>query len=167
MPERLWAPWRYDYVSSTDGGEEGCVFCAIGAGEPSEDRENLVIHRGKLSYAVLNRYPYINGHMMIVPYRHVPDLASLDSSERAELMEMLVVAEKALKEGMKCQGMNGGWNIGSAGGAGIPGHLHLHVLPRWKGDTNFMATVGGIRVVSQSLEKAFEILTPLFRDGSR
>lgn len=99
---------------------------------------------------------------MIVPFRHVPDLGSLSNDEMAEMMQLAVTAEKALKEGMKSQGMNGGWNMGSAGGAGIPGHLHLHILPRWGGDTNFMTTVGGVRVVSQSLDKALEILTPFF-----
>lgn len=167
MAERLWAPWRYDYVSAPGQQEKTCVFCAIGSEDVSTDAENFVIHRGKSVYAVLNRFPYINGHMMIVPFRHVPDLSALDPGETTEMMEMLVVAEKALRDGMKCQGMNGGWNIGSAGGAGIPGHLHMHVLPRWKGDTNFMSTVGGIRVVSQSLEKALEVLVPFFREGCR
>ena len=162
MTERLWAPWRYDYVTSPGDGNEGCVFCGIGESDTSMDRENLVLHRGEYAFVVLNRYPYINGHLMIVPFRHVPDLSSLESVERTEIMELALQAEKALKQGMKCQGINGGWNIGSAGGAGIPGHFHLHMLPRWNGDTNFMSTVGAIRVVSQSLERAHRQLSVYF-----
>ena len=165
MSERLWAPWRYDYVSAPVEKDGECVFCALGNGDPSMDTGNHVLHRGSHSFAVLNRYPYINGHLMIVPYRHVPDLGSLTGQEIGEITSMLITAERALREGMKCQGMNGGWNIGSAGGAGIPGHLHVHVLPRWNGDTNFMTTVGGIRVVSQSLGRALEVLSPYFREG--
>ena len=163
MTERLWAPWRYDYVSSPEEKSHGCVFCELGTADASDDIENLILCRGTHNFAVLNRYPYINGHLMIIPHRHVADLGSLTGAEMGEMMQMAVTAEKALKTGMKCQGMNGGWNIGSAGGAGIPGHLHLHVLPRWGGDTNFMTTVGRVRVVSQSLVKALEILTPYFR----
>ncbi len=167
MLERLWAPWRYDYVSAPGERAKGCIFCAIASEDQTKDAENHVIHRGENVYAVLNRYPYINGHMMIVPFRHVPDLSALTPDETREMMEMLVVAERALRDGMNCQGMNGGWNIGSAGGAGIPGHLHMHVLPRWNGDTNFMSTVSGIRVVSQSLERAMEVLMPFFREEFR
>jgi len=167
MSERLWAPWRYSYVSAPGDREDDCVFCAIASKDPSADRSQHVVHRGSYAYAVLNRYPYINGHLMIVPYRHVPDLTALDQEETREMLELLVVAERAFKEGMKCQGMNGGWNIGSAGGAGIPGHLHIHLLPRWNGDTNFMSTVGGIRVVSQSLDMALEVLSPFFRNEHR
>ena len=163
MTERLWAPWRYDYVSAPKAGAEGCVFCGIGSSDTVEDSENLVLHRGSHVYAVLNRFPYINGHMMVVPYRHEPELGGLSPEESEELFRVLAAGETALKEGMKCQGMNGGWNAGSAGGAGIPGHLPVHLLPRWSGDTNFMSTVGGIRVVSQSLKKAHEILSPWFR----
>lgn len=163
MTDRLWAPWRYDYVTSPGEKASECVFCAIGKSDSENDEENLILHRAEHSYVVLNRFPYINGHLMVVPFRHVNDLYSLKKEERAEIMDLLVTAESALREGMNCQGMNGGWNIGSAGGAGIPGHLHLHVLPRWNGDTNFMTTVGSVRVVSQSLENAHRLLTECFR----
>jgi len=159
----LWAPWRYDYVSSQE--RTGCVFCGI-AGDPKEkDRDNLVLVRGVFGFVVLNRYPYINGHMMIVPYRHVPDFSSASHEETCEMMEMVRTAEGVLRENMNCQGINGGWNLGSAAGAGIPGHLHLHVLPRWTGDTSFMSSVGGIRVLSQSLEQAWEKLSRGFRSN--
>lgn len=157
----LWAPWRYGYVSSREGS--GCVFCGIAGDTPEHDRDNLVLVRGGCCFVVLNRYPYINGHMMIVPRRHVPDFSSASSEEICEMMELVRKAEGVLRETMKCQGINGGWNLGSAAGAGIPGHLHLHVLPRWNGDTSFMSSVGGIRVLSQSLEQAWEKLSPGFR----
>ncbi|MCD4706390.1 MAG: HIT domain-containing protein [Candidatus Sabulitectum sp.] len=162
MTERLWAPWRYDYVTSPDDVKDECVFCNVGKSNPSSDRENLVLYRGELAFVILNRYPYINGHLLILPFRHASDFSSLSKKERIEMMELVVQAEKALIQGMRCQGMNGGWNIGSAGGAGIPGHLHIHMLPRWSGDTNFMTTVGAVRIVSQSLEKAYEQLSVYF-----
>lgn len=164
MKDRLWAPWRYSYVSSPGEREEGCVFCSMAAADKGEDDSRYILHRANHVYVVLNRFPYINGHMMIVPYRHVPDLSALTGEELSEMMRMAVISEKALARGMKCQGMNGGWNIGSAGGAGIPGHLHMHILPRWNGDTNFMTTVGGIRVVSQSLEEATGVLSRFFKE---
>ncbi len=166
MTERLWAPWRYDYVTSPGSDKKQCVFCGIGLDDPSKDHENLVLFRAEFCFVILNRYPYINGHLMVVPFRHVGDLSSLTKEERNEMMDLVVQAENALKKGMNCQGMNGGWNLGSAGGAGIPGHLHMHILPRWNGDTNFMTTVGAIRVVSQSLEMAQEKLSKYFGEDN-
>jgi len=124
-----------------------------------------VLVRGERCLVVLNRYPYINGHMMIVPFRHVPDFTSSSAEETAEMLDLVRKAEGVLRATMKCQGINGGWNLGSAAGAGIPGHLHLHVLPRWNGDTSFMSSVGGVRVLSQSLEQAWEDLSPGFRSS--
>lgn len=159
--KNLWAPWRYGYVSSMQSA--GCIFCGIAGDRPEADRDNLVLARGERCFTVLNRYPYINGHMMIVPFRHVPDFTSASREETEEMMAMVRTAEGALRETMKCQGINGGWNLGSAAGAGVPGHLHLHVLPRWNGDTSFMSSVGGVRVLSQSLEQAWTNLSPGFR----
>lgn len=159
----LWAPWRYGYVSSPE--RKGCVFCGIAGDSPELDRDNLVLVRGTRCLVVLNRYPYINGHMMIVPFRHVPDFSSASPEETCEMMEWVRTAEGVLRETMHCQGINGGWNLGSAAGAGIPGHLHLHVLPRWNGDTSFMSSVGNVRVLSQSLEQAWETLSPGFRSN--
>jgi len=160
----LWAPWRYGYVSSPV--KKGCVFCGIAGDPPELDRDNLVLARGARCLVVLNRYPYINGHMMIVPCRHVPDFSSASHEETCEMLEWVRTAEGVLRETMHCQGINGGWNLGSAGGAGIPGHLHIHVLPRWNGDTSFMSSVGGVRVLSQSLEQTWETLSPGFRRES-
>lgn len=159
--KNLWAPWRYGYVSSAQSGK--CIFCDMAGDRPERDRDNLVLARGESCFVVLNRYPYINGHMMIVPFRHVPDFSSASAEETEEMMEFVRTAESILRDNMKCQGMNGGWNLGSAAGAGVPGHLHLHVLPRWNGDTSFMSSVGGLRVLSQSLEQAWENLSPCFR----
>jgi len=161
--KNLWAPWRYGYVSSQQ--KTGCVFCGIAGDPPERDRDNLVLVRGERCLVVLNRYPYINGHMMIVPFRHVPDFTSASPEETAEIIDLVRTAEGVLRETMKCQGINGGWNLGSAAGAGIPGHLHLHVLPRWNGDTSFMSSVGGVRVLSQSLEQAWEELSHGFRSS--
>ena len=161
--KRLWAPWRYGYVSSP--GRGGSVFCGIAGDPPELDRDNLVLVRGGLCFVVLNRYPYINGHMMIVPFRHVPDFSSSSPEETCEMMEWVKTAERVLRETLHCQGINGGWNLGSAAGAGIPGHLHLHVLPRWNGDTSFMSSVGGVRILSQSLEEAWEKLSTGFRSN--
>jgi len=161
--KNLWAPWRYGYVSSQE--RSGCVFCGIAGDPPERDRDNLVLVRGERCLVVLNRYPYINGHMMIVPFRHVPDFTSSSAEETAEMLDLVRKAEGVLRATMKCQGINGGWNLGSAAGAGIPGHLHLHVLPRWNGDTSFMSSVGGVRVLSQSLEQAWEDLSPGFRSS--
>jgi len=157
---RLWAPWRYSYVSGPACADE-CVLCRICA-TPGEDRDHFVLKRTGDLLVLLNRYPYINGHMMVVPVRHVPDLSALEPAERAAIIEMLASCEKALSEGLHCQGMNGGWNIGACAGAGIPGHIHMHLLPRWSGDVNFMSAVAGTRVMSASLEQSYASLLPYF-----
>jgi len=158
--KHLAAPWRSDYVTGSEP-EDGCVLCRIGR-EPEKDRENYVLHRLDSYFVVLNRFPYINGHLMIVPLRHAKDLSSLDSSELDTLIRLVVKCEKALAEGMNCMGMNGGWNLGGCAGAGIEGHVHIHMLPRWSGDTNFMTTTGETRVISASLENSYSRLKPLF-----
>ncbi len=160
--KRLMAPWRSGYVTGASGGDE-CVLCEIGAREEM-DRENFVLHRDGGIYVVLNRYPYINGHMMVVPGRHVADLSGLEEEELSTMVRLLVRCEKALVEGMNCMGINGGWNIGGCAGAGIEGHVHIHILPRWLGDTNFLTTVGETRVLSMSLEESYARLAPFF-DG--
>ena len=146
---------------SGPGTGEGCLLCRIAA-SPSEDAANFVLARSPLLFVLLNRFPYVNGHLMVVPLRHRPDLRSLEPAERAALMEMLTTCERALTEGLRCQGMNGGWNLGSCAGAGIPGHVHLHLLPRWPGDVNFMSSVAETRVMSASLERSYADLLPFF-----
>ena len=158
--KHLAAPWRSSYVTGSEP-EEGCVLCRIGC-ESEKDRENYVLHRESNFFIVLNRYPYINGHLMIVPIRHAEDLSGLYSSELDTLIRLVVKCEKALSEGMSCMGMNGGWNLGGCAGAGIEGHIHIHMLPRWSGDTNFMTTTGETRVISASLENSYSRLKPFF-----
>ncbi|MBD3369511.1 HIT domain-containing protein [Candidatus Fermentibacteria bacterium] len=163
--KRLWAPWRERYVKGT-GDDEGCVFCRIGS-EPSRDRDNYVLHRSERTMVVLNRFPYINGHLMVVPCRHVPDLRSLKAEELGEMIDLVRVSEEALFEGMGCMGINGGWNLGRCAGAGVEGHVHLHVLPRWSGDVNFMTSVAEVRVLSESLESSYDQLLPFFEGRDR
>jgi len=158
--KNLAAPWRSEYVTNANT-ESGCVLCRIGS-EKEKDTENYVLHRQTGFYIVLNRYPYINGHMMIVPIRHLRDISSLSPLELDTMIRLIAKCEKALAEGMNCMGMNGGWNLGRCAGAGIEDHIHVHMLPRWEGDTNFMAGIGDTRVISASLEDSFSRLKPFF-----
>jgi ATP adenylyltransferase len=160
--EQLWAGWRRDYVVSTTDAERagtdgGCVFCRIAAsGPPSAD--NLVVWRSELSYAVMNAYPYASGHLLVMPVRHVGDLEGLSPEESADLWAATRRAAAAVGAAYDPDGMNVGANLGRAAGAGIPAHLHLHVLPRWSGDTNFMTAVAGVRVMPESLAAGWERL---------
>ena len=153
--EQLWAGWRHEYVASATAAErreagDGCVFCRIAAsGPPSAD--NLVVWRSDLSLAVLNAYPYASGHLLVMPVRHVGALGALTPDESADVWEAARRAVEAITAAYDPDGINMGANLGRAAGAGIPGHLHLHVLPRWAGDTNFMTTVAGARVMPESL----------------
>jgi ATP adenylyltransferase len=162
--ERLWAPWRMEYIASPrdrdSGGGSGdpapsgapaCIFCA----KPAEhrDRENLIVHRGPTCFVILNAYPYNNGHLMAVPYRHVSRLSELTVDENAELMAHAALMTDVLREVSRPDGYNIGMNLGEAAGAGIADHLHLHVVPRWGGDTNFMPVVGDVKVMPESLDQ--------------
>lgn len=135
-----------------------CIFCQKIHGN---DEENLVLFRGVFCFAVLNLYPYNNGHLMIAPYRHVGSLQELTKEERSELMDIAALCLDVLKEGLNCQGFNIGMNIGKVAGAGIPDHLHIHVVPRWEGDTNFMPIIGDTKVIPQSLSSTYRILRSL------
>jgi ATP adenylyltransferase len=146
---RLWSPWRLAYVTGTSTSS-GCIFCdAASAGDP--ERESLVLVRGRLAYVILNLYPYNSGHVMVVPNRHVATLSELDGAELGELMLLVQRAERALSDVYTPQGLNVGINIGKAAGAGMADHLHVHVVPRWSGDTNFMSTVGDVRVLPEEV----------------
>jgi ATP adenylyltransferase len=146
--ERLWAPWRMSYIGGPRS--DGCVFCAQLA---QSDEDALIVHRGELCYAVLNLYPYGSGHLMIVPFRHVAGPGDLDAAERAEFWELLAQALQALEGALGAQGHNVGFNLGAAAGAGIEDHLHLHVVPRWSGDVNFMPVLADVRVMPQHLSE--------------
>ena len=158
MLERLWTPWRLAYVSA--GGESAdCVFCTA---LDDESAAPLVLFRGATCFVILNLFPYNNGHLMVVPKRHVGTLADTSPDERAELMELTRVAEIALTEAYGPHGMNMGVNLGKPAGAGVPGHLHMHVVPRWNGDTNFMTVVGQTRVLPEELPVTGDKLRPIF-----
>jgi ATP adenylyltransferase len=159
--EHLWAGWRSAYVTGVDAdvapdlGEQGCLFCGLFAMSPGDSQ---VIHRGDLTCALVNAFPYTSGHLMVAPLRHLADLESLEPSEAVELMAMARSASIALKTAYRPDGINVGINMGRAAGAGVPGHLHVHVLPRWFGDTNFMTTVAEARVLPEALEVTLERL---------
>jgi ATP adenylyltransferase len=138
----------------------GCVFCDA---LHESDTTSLVLHRGRAAFVILNLYPYNSGHLMVVPGRHVATLGLLSAEERCELMDLVQLSEQALTEAYKPQGLNVGMNLGRAAGAGIIDHLHIHVLPRWNGDTNFMSVVGGVRVMPEGLRQAVDRLRPVFR----
>lgn len=142
-----------EYINS-DKNHDTCVFCH--ATTSSDDRQNLVVYRGKFSFVILNRYPYTSGHVMVVPYQHQPSLELLDGGTRAEMMELASRSIQVLQAVYRPQGFNLGINIGAAAGAGILEHVHFHVVPRWVGDTNFMSAVADTRVLPEALEDSFQ-----------
>lgn len=152
--DRLWAPWRIKYVSAKN---KGCIFCK--AARSRDDKRNLVVERGKTGFAVLNIFPYNNGHVMVAPLRHVGNLESLKGEEAPELSKLVISVKQKLDLCFNPDGYNIGLNLGRVAGAGFPGHLHIHIVPRWKGDTNFMPAVAGTKVISQSLNELFQKLT--------
>jgi ATP adenylyltransferase len=151
----LWTPWRYRYIASAK--DDRCVFCDAVAADA--DRETLILLRGEKNFVILNRYPYTSGHVMIVPYAHVADLAAADLEMLAEMMRLAQRLQTALQSTYRPEGFNLGMNLGRAAGAGIVGHLHLHVLPRWAGDANFMTVVGETRVEPEDLATTYKRLT--------
>lgn len=157
--ERLCTPWRFAYVTG-EKKEEGCVFCNR---LECDDRQEFVLHRGRHWYLLLNLYPYNSGHLLLVSNRHQPLLGQCSPEELAEMGQILSLMEAALTEAFHPDGINCGYNGGSSAGAGIPEHLHLHMLPRWAGDTNFMSTIGETRVMPQTLDQAYERLLPLIQ----
>jgi len=156
--DRLWAPWRLSYVTAAQVPATDCIFC-----DPSAGRDiDLVVFRGEHSYVILNLYPYNNGHLMVVPDRHLSTLEALTPDEQTELMRLTRLSEMALNEAYKPQGINVGINLGKAAGAGIENHLHIHLVPRWSGDTNFMTAVGETRVLPEDLTATAARLRPIF-----
>ena len=151
---RLWAPWRSAFLSGPK--PRRCIFCA--AGRSTQDRRHHVIARHDRVFALLNRYPYNNGHLMVAPYRHVGSLTALTEGEWLGLLALSRRFTRVLSRAMHPQGFNVGFNLGRAGGAGLPGHLHLHLVPRWNGDTNFMPVLADTKVISQSLDELYRLL---------
>jgi len=154
----LWTPWRYQYMKEvTAGRQPECIFCAALA--RNQDEETLIVHRGAKAFIILNRFPYTSGHVMIVPYAHVAELHLCDAETLAEMMRFAQRVEAAFQANYKPDGMNLGMNLGRAAGAGVAGHLHLHVLPRWIGDTNFMTVTGETRVHPEELRTTYDRLS--------
>ena len=160
--ERMWATWRSAYVSGASASDQsempnGCVFCNLL--DDGASPESGIVYVGQHVACILNAYPYGSGHLLILPKRHEPNLLALTATESTELWDVAKMAVSALETAYRPQGMNLGANLGEAAGAGIPAHLHVHVLPRWGGDTNFMTSIGGSRVLSESLESTWDRVT--------
>jgi ATP adenylyltransferase len=161
MVERLWSPWRHDYIVKAGADSSStCVFCDAPKG--ANDEESFILHRASHNFVILNLYPYISGHLMIAPYDHLADLDSAAKESTDEMMDLVKVSQTALRDVYRPDGFNIGMNLGRAGGAGVAGHFHMHVMPRWSGDTNFMTTVGETRVLSESLSTTYEKLRGRF-----
>jgi ATP adenylyltransferase len=162
--EHIWSPWRYRYIA-TAGREEGCVFCR--AQEPEKDEKNYVVHRGELNFVILNLFPYTSGHLMIVPYEHTASLASVSEATTTEMMSLAKRAQSALEAEYHPDGFNIGMNLGRSAGAGVADHLHLHVVPRWAGDANFVSVIGETRVLPEDLATTYGKLKKRFDAGAQ
>lgn len=160
----MWAPWRIPYLRKITQEKPGACFICEYAAQPKKDRKNLVVLRGKTCFTVLNRYPYAGGHLLVSPFAHKGDLGDFSAEERDETFAQLIRMQRVLERLMKPQGFNLGLNIGRAAGAGIPGHLHFHLLPRWNGDSNFMTTAAQVRVIPQALAELHGELQKALRD---
>jgi ATP adenylyltransferase len=158
MPDVLFAPWRYEYLVSDK--QNGCIFCEAAAS--SDDGEKLVVFRGKRVFVILNRYPYTNGHVMVAPYAHQAWLSDSNGETLSELITLVARAQRVLVSEYKTDGLNVGINFGSAGGAGVANHYHVHLVPRWAGDTSFMSVTAGVRVIPEELGQTWRRLAPLF-----
>ena len=157
MTHTLYAPWRLDYIKTVADGPKDCFLCTA-AKSPENDNQNLVLARTPHCLLMLNRYPYVNGHLLAAPYRHTATLTDCTPEERTELMELLVLGQEALRIAMNPQGYNIGINIGSCSGAGLPGHIHAHIVPRWNGDISFISVIGNIRIIPQAIEESYRLL---------
>ncbi len=161
---RIWAPWRLRYVKDADkDNEDTCVFCAKPALD--DDETALIVHRGETCFVMLNLYPYTNGHLMVLPYEHVGRLQEIPAESTGEMLALAKVAMNRLEDVYRPQGFNVGFNQGKAAGAGVEHHIHMHVVPRWSGDTNFMPVIADHRVMPQSLEESYNALRAAFEPG--
>jgi ATP adenylyltransferase len=157
--ERIWTPWRMEYVKGSDR-YEGCIFCDLPAA--ADDEGSLILARGKVAFVIMNKFPYNSGHLMVAPFRHVASYEHLDEPEHAEVSRLVARCMAALRATLSPHGFNIGVNEGTAAGAGIEGHVHCHIVPRWGGDTNFMTTVGEVKVLPEALSVTYAKLAPHF-----
>jgi ATP adenylyltransferase len=155
----LWTPWRYQYIASLKNPSR-CVFCIDSSGE--HDERDFVVHRGKSSFVILNIFPYTTGHLLVAPYAHTSDLQKCSADETSEMLELVKGCQFALEQTYQPNGFNVGMNLGRCAGAGVEHHLHMHVVPRWIGDSNFMTIVGETRILPEDLETTFNKLRPYF-----
>lgn len=159
--DRLWSPWRYDYIKSGSSGEKSeppsCVFCSLLETE-GDDESKLIVHRAAHNYIVLNLYPYISGHLLIVPYAHIAELSAAPKETTDEMMDLTKRCQAVLSEVYHPHGFNLGMNLGRAAGAGVADHFHMHIMPRWTGDANFMSTIGETRVIPEDLATTYNKL---------
>lgn len=162
--EIKWTPWRSQYIKRDDTADTGCALCH--AHQAGDDARLLVLYRGEYCYVLMNLYPYNPGHLMTIPYEHTAAFDSLPGPASAELMQLAQLSTRILTEAMRPQGFNLGMNLGRVGGAGIDEHLHLHVVPRWSGDTNFMPLIGGVKLVPEAIDDTYAVLRPLFEQAA-
>jgi len=148
--KRLWAPWRIKYIL---GKKDGCIFCD--KMKEGKDRENYILFRGENAFVMLNTFPYNNGHLMIASYRHVPDFDGLEEKELNEIIALVKKFSQIVRKALKPEGFNIGANVGKVAGAGVEGHIHIHIVPRWEGDSNYIATIGETRIIPESLDDTY------------
>jgi ATP adenylyltransferase len=159
--DHLWAPWRMQYIQKIDK-EEGCIFC--NKPSQSEDRVNLILCRGKHCFVIMNLYPYNNGHLMVVPYVHTSDIITLDRETSCEMWDLVCLSRKVLAKAFKPDAFNIGMNIGRAAGAGIDQHIHMHIVPRWNGDTNYITVISETKIISQGIHETYDLLLTHFQN---
>lgn len=163
--DRLWSPWRYEYIKSGSNEQSGqpgaCVFCSLQQ-NPADDEKNLIVHRAAHNFIVLNLYPYVSGHLLIVPYAHLGELDTAPKETTDELMDLTKRCQTILRDAYRPDGFNLGMNLGRSAGAGVADHIHLHILPRWTGDANFMSTIGETRVIPEDLKETYRRLHERF-----
>src|SRR5437773_5205833 len=162
--ERIWSPWRMAYIEAVPEPDEGCIFCD--KPDAGDDDLAYILARAERAFVLLNTFPYNPGHLMVAPFRHVADLEELDDEEMTDISALLRRSVRALKDAVGPDGFNVGMNLGRVAGAGIPGHLHWHVVPRWSGDTNFMTVLGDVRVLPEGLAETYRRLKPQFSSDS-
>jgi len=157
----IWAPWRMDYILSDDK-KGGCIFCP--GDDREKDQERLILYVGSMTIVLMNRFPYINGHLLVAPLRHIPELEGLSNEENMDLLLMVKKSVDILKKVMFPEGFNIGLNLGRVAGAGVQEHMHFHIVPRWNGDTNYMTVLGEVRVIPEHIEETYRKLRPYFEN---